>query len=43
MRQLTRSLTRSSLRLMLGGISLVVGMPTVPWRLPGLMQRHHRP
>jgi hypothetical protein len=34
--------TWSSLRLMLGGISLVVGPPTVPRRLLGLMQRHHR-
>eukprot|EP01046_Picozoa_sp_COSAG06_P005996 COSAG06_NODE_275_length_18581_cov_31.316145_4_plen_248_part_00 len=40
--QLTRSLTWSSLRPMRGGISLVGGMPTGPWRLLGLMQRHHR-
>eukprot|EP01046_Picozoa_sp_COSAG06_P032291 COSAG06_NODE_3214_length_5668_cov_3702.754893_4_plen_39_part_01 len=37
--QPTRSLTRSSLRLMLGGTSLVVGLPTLPRRLLGLMQR----
>ena len=39
----TRSLTRSSLHLMLGGSGLVAWLLMVPWRLLRLMQRRrHR-
>jgi hypothetical protein len=43
MRLPTRSLTRSSLRLMLGGSGLVAWLLMGPWRLLWLMQhRRHR-